>query len=601
MKSLTWLLKSILTDISIRCDTDTHRDFLTMSRRIESEGISFLTITLPNFCSDFERSLDQKQVSSDLFLGFKKRQSLPAFLQGLTRRIFDPVDGKLLDKPCIESIASIRQLCLMFKKIQLPCSPERVNKAYAGFFKCEHELTGLPSALPDEIFDLFGKISDVIWPRVLSPLDRDVYERNVIPRHGPGATAERISGNQKYNLLTWHTRLERSFPFDLFGMLSPRGLSGDEPLDRVKFVEPGSELPVRVITVPKTLKTPRIIAIEPVCMQYTQQSLAYPIMEMIESHELTSGRINFSSQQVNRDIAQSSSKTGVFATLDLSEASDRVHKDLVYRMLKNTPHLRRASFDCRSTRADVCGEVITLHKFASMGSALCFPIESMLFYTICILARLMVANLPPSKTNIKYVSQGIRVYGDDIIVPTNEVEAISFALNSFGLKVNSRKSFSRGNFRESCGMDAYSGVDVTPVYLRRMPPSDRRCESELVSFVAFANHLYTKGWWTAASRVRDYIESIFGTMPHVLDTSPCLGWTSYDSRYSMHKWCSDHHKPLVRAYKVSPAYQHDNIDGHAAAMKCLLRPGKDPTFEGHLKRTVRSGSVRIKNRWVSPY
>jgi len=600
MKSLMWLLKCMLDNTSIRCGTDTHRDYITMSRRIKHEGLSFLTITLPNYGKDFERSLDRGLVTPADFLGFRRKAALPTLLWGLLARVFDPGTGELLDEPDVEAILCIRQLCLMWKKVNLKCSKDRVQKAYDGFYKCEYELNGLMAALPVEVYSLFGKVADVLWSQTLGPLDRKIQDgEHLIPRHGPGATAEKISGNQKYIQKRWHRRLEASFPFSAYGMSNPYGVDVGDPLAGVEFVEPGMEEPVRVVTVPKTLKTPRIIAIEPVCTQYTQQALAHPIMEMIEQAKHTRGHINFRDQTINQQMARMASKSGRLATLDLSEASDRVHKDLVYRMLQAVPYLRDAVFATRSMRASVQGNVISLCKFASMGSALCFPMESMLFYTVLITARLITLNLPPTPHAINFASREVYVYGDDLIVPCDEVLPICFALNSFGLKVNEHKSFWTGRFRESCGMDAYNGIDVTPVYLRNLPPAGRRNASAVISFVAFANQLYTKGWWTAARRVRDEAEALFGPLPHVLESSPCLGWSSFRNEYTYQKLCPDHQKPVVKAMVVKPVYREDVIDGHAALMKYFLNAGEEPVLQKkHLERTVRPRRVRIEVEWA---
>jgi len=94
------------------------------------------------------------------------------------------------------------------------------------------------------------------------------------------------------------------------------------------------------------------------------------------------------------------------------------------------------------------------------------------------------------------------VYGDDIIVPTSVVDELVKLLGFLGFEVNTEKSFSDPDlrFRESCGLDAYNGVDVTPVYVRSLPGSkpelchlvnslasiapDPSLESELGKFLA---------------------------------------------------------------------------------------------------------------------
>jgi hypothetical protein len=88
---------------------------------------------------------------------------------------------------------------------------------------------------------------------------------------------------------------------------------------------PRDETPVKVCFVPKTASKPRVIAIEPVAMQYMQQAIADWIRPLIESKgRFTAGHVNFRDQTVNSNFARSSSIDGKYATLDMSDASDRV-------------------------------------------------------------------------------------------------------------------------------------------------------------------------------------------------------------------------------------------------------------------------------------
>lgn len=644
----------------MRCGTDTHRDYETVVRRVKHEGLSFLMITLPDFCRDFESCLEQGSVDSTCFQGFRRHGSLPKFLQGLTSLVFDRESGKLLNVPSEDAVLCVRQVCLMYKKLHLPCSTLRERKAFDDFVKCENDLDWdqrqysldqIPytwvsdptsrdmSRLPRGarasrgcraysrtlehvglvlneprcglILDYFQRVSRLVWASAFGGFSSDAVSLGLVPRHGPGATAERILGNQKYVWRRWHHRLDVFFPFDAFA--SRTANVPDEEgrrFDGVEFVEPGSEQPVRVISVPKTMKGPRIIAIEPVCMQYVQQALSSYIVERLGACKFTSGQINFTNQRVNRDLAFSSSIDRSYGTIDLSEASDRVHAYLVHLMLQAVPLLREMVFACRSTKALLPdGREVVLQKFASMGSALCFPMESMVFFTLCVSSRLMKLNLPVTVTNLLKVSRSTFVYGDDIIVPADEVPTVTETLEAFGLKVNRHKTFYRGNFRESCGMDAFSGVDVTPVYLRKMPPWNRQQSSEFVSYVSFANQLYKKGWWTTAKRVREDISRLFGELPYVQETSPCLGYHSFRKSYDIHRWDSDTHSWKVKGYVLSPRRYADVIDGDAALMKFFLTAEhrrKDPLLverqaKDHLTSSVRRDAAIIKRRWVQPY
>lgn len=602
MKSLTWLLDTVLAEAGTICDTDTHRDIITVSRRTEAEGLSFLTITLPNFCRDFERSLSLGMVDSFCFPGFGRRRALPAFLQGLLSQIFDPMDGKLLPNPSKECIIAVRQICLMHKKILIPCSTERENAALLKFEEVENELrTGFTQINESNLVD-FAKVSGMLWSSLGSSISRDIEMGCLVPKHGPGATAEKISGNSKFQIRRWHSRLERLFPMDQYVVPNMDCDLWGEMLNDVELVDPAQEDPVRIVLVPKTLKSPRIIAIEPVCNQYIQQAILRPLVKALETTGASEGHVNFRDQTINQDLALTSSKSRKYATLDMSDASDRVHEKLVDLMLYQFPVLKEAVFACRSTTALLpSGRTVQLAKFASMGSGLCFPVESMVFFTICILSRLRSLSLPITPRNIFKVSRDVYIYGDDIIVPTDEVSAVANDLSEFLLKVNYDKTFGAGMFRESCGMDAYDGTDVTPCYTRRVRPGSRHSVPELVSFISLANQLYLKGWWATARRVREETEAILGPLPHVRDTSPGLGWTSVQNGYSITKWDPDLQSYKVRTWVIRVPKYSDPLDGGPALLKFLLKMGNEPSFDGHLEHSVRPGSAAINRRWVQPF
>jgi len=337
-------------------------------------------------------------------------------------------------------------------------------------------------------------------------------------------------------------------------------------------------------------------------MQYTQQSILEILVKRLESYRFTEGSINFADQTVNQRLALSSSVDGCLATIDLKDASDRVSAGLTWEMLASQPHFRDLVFACRSLRADVPGKgVHTLARFASMGSALCFPIEAMVFYTICISAILRAKGYPLTVKSLLRVKDSVRVYGDDIIVPVEYVPSVVSELEWFNLRVNTNKTFSTGKFRESCGLDAYDGTQVTPVYVRRVLPRNRRNAAELVSAVSLGNQLYKAGYWKAAAHVRGVVERV-ATVPHVLENSAILGWNSFHTGYDVHAWDKRLHRWLVRGNVVSAKLRDDPLQGYAALMKFFLKRGKEPYHdEKHLERYGRPLSVYTKMRWAQPY
>lgn len=603
VRSLLELAHCVYRDACAKCTMlePDFRDLETLRKRVENEGLSFLTITLPTLGSDFEKSLDAKQIVPTLFRAFRKRGKAPALLQGFFALVFDMGTGGLLHEPSVAAIEGIRQISYLFKKLQVPCAPKRVAKALTKFTECER-VFNVPVGQAD--INDFVNVSNCLWSSILTR--ESLRVDRLIPKHGPGATAEKLSGNAKFRLKRWHSRLEPYFP--IFGNLFHSETVCFEPeFQRVSAVKGSDEQPVRVIAVPKTLKGPRIIAIEPVCMQYTQQAIGTQLVKELKSSKIGAGHIDLTRQETNRQMALISSKDGKFATLDLSSASDRVPHSLAMRMFDCNPLLQGAIEACRSRSAQVSdSEVITLKKFASMGSALCFPVEAMYFYTICVVALIKKHNLPVTYRNVFAMSRYVYVYGDDIIVPTDSVEIVVEHLQKYYCKVNTDKSFWNGNFRESCGQDAFKGESVTPTYVRELRPLNKRSPSALISWVKSSNLFYERGYWLTSSHMLSVCENILGELPVVGKECAGLGKVSFQRYVSQQRWGRRYHIPEVRAWVPSPVYREDKLEGYAAMTKCLLKletplsPGVKADAK-HLSRTARHGAVTLKRRWIRPY
>ena len=596
MKSHMGLLREVLNELGTRCGTSTSRDLKTITARVEHEGFSFLTITLPSFAKGFERGLERGKVDSSDYLGFEMSGRLPAFLKGFVSLVFDAETGLLLSEPSIDCIYAVRQVCLLHQNVNLPCSDARINAALLGYVETDQEVNRLAEIRTLERREEFRTASSVLFGELLNDLDREICFSELLPKHGPGTTEDGTRGNAKYRHLQWTDRLESLFSFGEFLFPNWRYASADG----VSFLAPGAEPPVRVITVPKTLKTPRIIAIEPVYMQYVQQSILEPLVAGLEGSSLLSGMIGFSDQEPNRQMAREGSITGHLATLDLSEASDRVSNQHVEDLFYYNSWVSQAVQVCRSTHADVPGHgVIPLSKFASMGSALCFPVEAMVFTTCVFIGLAKATGKPLTRALVKEFSGQVRVYGDDIIVPVEYVQFAVESLELYGFKVNSHKSFWTGKFRESCGGDYYDGTDVSVVRCRSLFPTKRTHVSEIVSLVSLRNQLFEAGY----GKVCDYLDHVvegFIPFPRILPNSPGLGKHSHD--YDVDMMCPDTQQPLVRAAVVDARLPSDPLEGHGALLKWFLKRSDEPFADvDHLERAGRPERVTLKLRKVTPY
>jgi hypothetical protein len=606
LKSLILLWQLVANDYATRCCTSATLDLKTVQRRTEHEGLSFLTIALPSYGKEFQKALNHGAVDRNSFHGFPfarkngVRLGIPAFLQEFLGLVFNPSTGVLFDKPDIDAILAIRQLTLMFGKVLIPCSDARVRESMKAYVECDIDVKRSDSILESSDLEDFRRVSSLLFQSLFSKVDSDIYYGKIVPKHGPGATADKLRANAKYRQSSWTQRLERIFPFGEY--IFPSWSYYDHFSD-VDIKEPGAEIPVKVISVPKTQKTPRIIAIEPTAMQYVQQGIMENILGHLKRDYNLNRLLGFDDQTPNQRMAHDGSLSGELATLDLSDASDRVSNQLVREMLRNHPHLHEAVDACRSRKADVPGHgVIRLAKFASMGSALTFPVEAMVFLTCVFIGIERELRTPVSEYMIKSYLGKVRIYGDDIIVPVDTVHSVVHVLESFGARVGADKSFWIGRFRESCGKEYYEGHDVSIVKVRREFPTSRKHVPEVISVISLRNQLYYAGCWKATRWLDDIISRMIVHYPVVLPSSPVLGRNSHLGYESQ----GEHetlHRPFVKGYVVSSRPPRDFLDGPGALLKYFLKRGGQPSVDGrHLERAGRPHAVDIKLRSrMSPF
>lgn len=195
---------------------------------------------------------------------------------------------------------------------------------------------------------------------------------------------------------------------------------------------------------------------------YLQQGVWRALVEFIHDSAHLSDHIRFDKQEYNAQLAVESSASHRYATIDLSSASDTVTLTLVKAVFRGTP-LYPYLVALRSRTAELpSGKVLELEKYAPMGSALCFPVETLIFscaveYTV----------RRAQRTHLGYFPKW-RVYGDDIIVQDPLFEDTLLTLGGLGFITNHSKSFdSRARFRESCGGEGYDGYEVTPMKISR--------------------------------------------------------------------------------------------------------------------------------------
>lgn len=209
-----------------------------------------------------------------------------------------------------------------------------------------------------------------------------------------------------------------------------------------------------ITTVPKDATKNRVIATEPSLNMFYQLGAK----ELLENVLRKSFKLCVSRQpQLNKILACSGSIDGSNATIDLQNASDSWHVDLIKYLL---PEEVYSVLDLiRSKTATVDGIDVQLSMFSTMGNGFTFPLMTLLFTVI--LDEFL------RERNDSYTPYRDGVFGDDIILPSRYSSEFIDLLEKLGFIVNTDKSFTTGHFRESCGGDFYHGYDTRGVYIKR--------------------------------------------------------------------------------------------------------------------------------------
>lgn len=239
----------------------------------------------------------------------------------------------------------------------------------------------------------------------------------------------------------------------------------------------------RLSFVPKTCKTHRAIAVEPLLSVPLQRSLG----EVIRGRLQRRGIDLLHGQDHHQKLARDASVNGRLATIDLSSASDTISYRLVRRILPQDwlaaleslrsthsvvpERFRGAQFAIDNEYLRLMGEpdhtetmcipedgVMPLSKFSSMGNGYTFELETLIFYAAGYTAMKRSA-LPVNRYNLT-------VYGDDIIIDARAVPELSRILNNLGFQVNEDKTFTEGPFRESCGGDYFNGCPTKGFFVK---------------------------------------------------------------------------------------------------------------------------------------
>ena len=583
------------------------RDFSTIKRRVKHEGIEYLTITLPRLGKWLDEMLNR-----GMFLprpeGFHPYDEFeyPVFLSVFWKYVknyFDvPTRYAGNEDLFLCTVRKVRSLLFAFYKLEVPTTQRLIDQAYARFVESDAQCGVLWSKTSQAICNEAAKLLDI----TLAGKHSNYFEPyDIRPSHGPGAVATGEKLEQKWVFSHFYSSLHQQYPYYeyMYGCKENGNVYHLRDFvsryrKMVRDVVPTS----KVVAVPKDSRGPRIICVEPLEYQFIQQGVAKKLVRHIERQWILAGHINFSDQTINQSLALAGSKTGEWATIDLKDASDMVSLELFYAVWPK--HLLKAFAALRTSHATLpSGEVVHMKKFAPMGSALCFPVESTIFYACCVGILMTMRNL-----TFDVARQSVYVYGDDIIVPTVHVQAVIRGLEEVGLIVNTSKCCFESNFRESCGVDACHGSIITPQRVRKLPgqrPSDGIAHK---AWLAYAANFYAVGMPQAAMYCYRHVCNVLGREIPITrnETSylsaiiPSLEWSLED--YQEKAWDANLQSWTAKLWTVVEKRRPTTLSSWDRLSRNLLMPTEDcdpdevvvpKATKTRLKRCVIYASSRV--------
>lgn len=470
----------------------------------------------------------------------------------------------------------IMSFLLFGKKISY-MDPEFDSTAFRGWLGVEHRLRSL-------VFSHIDTVSLASIIRVLlPPLDSSLR----LPRFGPGKVSERGVRHiyDKLDSLTFDEKLSYVFCRPSFGFTEDGRY---ELIQLISRKESDSLTSSRLKFVPKDITKSRSICMEPNSYMFMQQDVLRMIRDAM-SRGLISRFVNMSDQSENQRYAFHGSMYTSMDTIDLSSASDSVHVDLVRKIFP--PDYLYYLLGTRTDKVIVDREgigTLQVKKFAPMGSAVCFPVQCIIFTAICLYGyvcnslgktcgeyRVTEEDINTFlRTGLHWsVGEGTpftrryeppRVFGDDIIIDHRVYSDVVTTLFRLGFEVNESKSFTGSqSFRESCGVYCWQGHDVTP--LRFLMPSFREGKitaKVFASIIGAYNRCNDLGFFKLGSFYLACIRSMGFRYP--------LPFTTDRNEFGL---------------KVSK-YTHDILPG-----------GKNPIFE--IRRVLRKeGSHSVEDLYI---
>jgi hypothetical protein len=478
------------------------------------------------------------------------------------------------------SLRYLRQLLLFCYKASVPHDNYKTESSFKAFLETNYATGAVGNRLSSQSPALLRRARQ----HCQSVLYGARWKRNFFPSHGPGAVT-----TKKERWTRWYSTIESVYPYSDYAFLA----QCQDHLSDLDCCSDG-DIEAKVIAVPKDSRGPRLICVHPAEAIWFQQGVRRELERAISLTRSSigpwpRGYVRFNDQSVNGKIALTSSRSRRYATIDMKEASDRISETLVQVLFgshyKYFGCCRAQKFvipslgSFRNLRGDI-------NCYAPMGNATTFPVQSLVFWAICV----------ASLQRLGFHQAGAAfVFGDDIIIPSECCEAVINDLESFGLLCNRSKSFYKGAFRESCGVDAFNGIDVTPTRWKTTVDAEHLTGLQSLSDLAMRLRLagYEEAARTCYSNVRTrlshYGKKLFLT--NNPDHGGIAEYVAYDSGawFDSYWSCSNHwfHTPVWRLDWTTSKGGTDHWNGVLESVCSLERTGRSMVPDRSLSRATR--------------
>lgn len=381
---------------------------------------------------------------------------------------------------------------------------------------------------------------------------------NPFGAHGPGAVFDGSKGKDKWRFSGYAGVDERIFDSQY------QHISVADPLD----LATSETLKSRLSIVPKDFRAHRLICIECKEAMFAQQGLWKVLETVIATSACVSGCIDFRDQTKSFMMSREVDK---YTTIDLKDASDGISLELARLLFPGEFFKLITRYRARTIVLPDGEEVHSYRTLFTMGNALCFPIQSLLFWALGagVLSR-------KGGYSLEDLRGRLRVFGDDIIIESKYATELCTVLSEAGLSVNLQKYCHNTPVRESCGSWYYGSIDARITKTRVLKPQQLR---DWVSVVSTARILHERGFSAAATALLKCIQEIYPVPYGALGLPGQWDCKKNTTRYNIHLQRLEVCIPVLR-----PEARFSHLDGLV---------GLYSYFTNHGSRTVDHGDNLI--------